>query len=510
MRVPPSVIIPLLALAASLATLPAASAEPLDLETLLASGRYLEAAAEAVEAVDRAPMGPDRSSAAARAGQVYLLYLEMADRAAPMFERAIEEAPHAPSAGDGHYFLGRIAYQNGDLLEAVTRLRTVVQRFGDGPRAHNAQFMLELAEQAVNKGTAAPELDVPPPSTAPRPVRVLIIDQARQVQMRTQGALQVSLDGRVKSTLPRSDVRATASGGQVVLDGRTTGKPRVWVSSGRPIQCQDRRCRGKLRLDASGHSLTVIEEVPLEDYLRGVLPREVPPGWPGEALKAQCVASRSYVVYHQDRRRDKPYDVKATVQSQVYGGADAEDPRTDRAVRSTKGKVLTHRGRPILAYFHSHSGGHVADDAEVWPTDLPYLAACRDPYGDGAPDRVTRWSLRLSASEVAQGLGVSGTATAIALDSTGPSGRVHRIRSRIGNRSAHASGERFRMRVGASRIRSTLFTVRNQNGSTAFLGRGFGHGVGMSQWGARGMAVQGKTYGEILAYYYPGTTLEKL
>lgn len=323
------------------------------------------------------------------------------------------------------------------------------------------------------------------------------------------------------------------------------------------------RYRGSFRVlrDGSGQ-LTLVNILPLEEYLLGVVPREMPADWPLEALKAQAVAARTYAMYHIATGGYGEYDVRNTTDSQVYGGYSAEDPRSTAAVQATAGEVAVYGGALINAYFFSSSGGCTEANENVWSgSALPYLRAVPD-YDQDSP--WFSWHLSLTMDQVEQALTAAGYGVGklyeVIPDGQTQSGRWARVIVRGSAGSKTLTGNQFRLALGATVLRSTKFTVQpvdprladvqqaytgsetlpvvaaggqvasvSLNGATvvaaggaaapagytvvgkqavpaslSFDGGGYGHGVGMSQWGARGMALQGYNYQDILKHYYTG------
>lgn len=265
----------------------------------------------------------------------------------------------------------------------------------------------------------------------------------------------------------------------------------------------------EIRRTQSGR-LTVVNELGLEEYLYGVLKMEVNPSWPSEALKAQAVAARTLALHSLDRFRAEGYDVRATTDSQVYGGINAEDPRTTAAVDVTRGEVAFFAGRPIFAAYHSDSGGFTENSENVWGGRYAYLKAVPDPLTSATP-----WVVRVDTGSFEDRLRRAGHVVSgiTALDVTGvtPSGRAGAVRITSSSSVLTLRATELRSILGADAFKSTMFTVRLLAGEPAiveFAGRGSGHGVGLSQWGARGQALVGKSYTEILRYYYSGITIE--
>jgi stage II sporulation protein D len=186
----------------------------------------------------------------------------------------------------------------------------------------------------------------------------------------------------------------------------------------------------------------------------------------------------------------------STTASQVYKGVTSETPRTHEAVNSTQGQVLTHRGKVILAVFHSSSGGHTENVEDIWSRPLPYLRGVVD-YDQTAP--VYQWQETMWGNEISRRLGDLGTIRALIPQETTPRGRIVTLKV-VGDRATKTiSGKEFRKALD---LRSTLFQIQNNGQQFIISGRGFGHGIGLSQWGAYYLAKQGADYRQILGHYY--------
>jgi stage II sporulation protein D len=255
--------------------------------------------------------------------------------------------------------------------------------------------------------------------------------------------------------------------------------------------------------------MQVINEVMLEDYVAGILGRELYPDWHPETLKAQAVAARSYALHQRVASNGQPFHVEAGTDSQVYGGVDAETPSIRAAVSATRGEYLAYARKPILAVYHSASGGRTASSEEVWGRPLPYLVSLEVADEQDSPD--TYWRASISKTKLRRALdslGIRiGSPRSLQVVDRSPSGRALRVRIR-GDKGNHKLEARaLRAALGESVIRSTLFEIHSVPDAFVFVGSGHGHGVGMSQWGAQAMAQRGSTYREIVQTFYPGTSL---
>jgi stage II sporulation protein D len=294
-------------------------------------------------------------------------------------------------------------------------------------------------------------------------------------------------------------------GGRLMLSQRPPGASRViskWY-------------RGSLEVRPANGGLLAINLVGIEDYLYGVLPAEATPDWPVEALKAQAVASRTFALSRRLKRGSGFYDLDSSIASQVYVGAGREDGRTNAAVDETRGLVITYEDAPIPAYYHANSGGHTEDVKDVWGgSSQPYLRSIDDPFGkDGSR---YEWSARLSLDEIRRMLASSGIdlpGQIYRIDAAGvsPSNRVTQLLITYQGGAVALSGNTFRLALDPLyTIKSTMFTVRQVDGTMEFVGYGSGHGVGLSQESAKAMAEKGFDFQLILGYFYPGTEISKV
>jgi stage II sporulation protein D len=293
--------------------------------------------------------------------------------------------------------------------------------------------------------------------------------------------------------------------------------------------------RGAVLLRAAATGVTVVNVLDLEAYLLGVVPLEIGAGRPAaevEAVKAQAIAARTYAIRHMGRRESLGFDVYATVMDQAYGGADAEDPVSTRAVRETRGEIVVYGDTPIEAFYHSTCGGHTAALEEVWPGEpRPYLRSVSDEKPGGGWYCETsnrfrwteRWDRAALVAAVDRGLrerGVAGPVTRVEhLSLTGltPSGRAEalRVRTNRGEHRVRGDSVRWVLRPQPNRILNSAAITLHPHGHPEITGltvegRGWGHGIGMCQVGALGRARDGHSYRDILQAYYPGTRIVRL
>ena len=298
-----------------------------------------------------------------------------------------------------------------------------------------------------------------------------------------------------------------------------------------------KRYRGILRISQSDSGYLVVNELPMDSYLRGVVPLEIGNRTSAEfaAVQAQAVAARTYAYKHLNNVR--AFDMYSTVQDQVYGGVDAEKPQSDSAIAATADIVVLYNGQPISTPYHSTCGGSTAAVTEVWynQPDEPYLRPVSDRipgsdhfYCDPSPRFA--WTQNYDAAGLraviekylasytnAPKSGI-GNITDIREDGRTPSGRIRAlsVQTESGTYSLRGNDIRFVLRDPKGVIlNSTYFNFQESkaNGEVSALnidGTGYGHGIGMCQWGAIGRARAGQNFRTILETYYPGTTIGRI
>ncbi|MGD1932132.1 MAG: SpoIID/LytB domain-containing protein [Leptolyngbyaceae cyanobacterium] len=334
-------------------------------------------------------------------------------------------------------------------------------------------------------------------------LRVAIREDASQVVVGTSNTgLVRDMQGQQIAQVPQGRSLTVSPQGTQIKAANAVGTS-FWVEPGADgyVFIGDRWYRGRVLVQSSGSGVTAINYVDLEQYLYSVVGGEMPTSWPVEALKSQAVAARSYVLYRRQRARNPHYDVGTTTSWQVYKGLEAEAPSTHAAVEATRNQVLTYNSQVIEAVFHSASGGHTENVEDVWSQAVPYLRGVQD-YDAGAP--VFQWTQSFSVDELSQLMPDVGRIFSATPQSTTPRGRVREIRVE-GDRGARVmTGGDLRTALS---LRSTLFSITISGDTVQVTGRGYGHGIGMSQWGAHNMATQGYSYQQILGHYYQGAQL---
>jgi stage II sporulation protein D len=235
-----------------------------------------------------------------------------------------------------------------------------------------------------------------------------------------------------------------------------------------------------------------------------------------EVLKAQAIAARTFALYQARQNKLQPYDLRSDIYSQVYSGSDFERRSTTMAVDATRGKVLTYKGDLLPAYFHATCSGATEDSSSLWKVDIPPLDGVACDFCKESPHQwwikdIPLWDLEKKMRATGYNIG---NIVSVKVLSKNRSERVEKLEivAEDGG-TVIMSGKDFRQMIGPNELRSTKFDVSVALGQLIIRGRGWGHGVGMCQWGAYGQAKQDKSVDEILKYYYPGaeiTTIGKL
>ncbi len=264
------------------------------------------------------------------------------------------------------------------------------------------------------------------------------------------------------------------------------------------------------------HETGAKKTMKMEEYIAGVVAGEMKTDWPVEALAAQAILARTFTVQAIEEKGGVPsHGTQASTdikEFQAYNGQGVDD-NVKKAVEMTRGMIITYQGKPIHAWFHASAGGITATAKEGLDykyDEPPYIESVQSP-DDLAPDDIKNWTASFTKAELMAALTKMGK-TVNAVDSVdisrkGPSGRATSI---VINKNMEVSGPDLRVALGSSKLKSMLLDkVEVTGGNVVFSGKGFGHGVGMSQWGANKLAVDGKKAQEILGQYFKDVTIEK-
>lgn len=364
--------------------------------------------------------------------------------------------------------------------------------------------------------------DLPPPHPPPLPIplgtptiRVLLGRFEEGVTLECERAVCIRWnDGKrvigtpIRMTFSHSD-------GRLIMNGERVGtkvvvEPRIDGT----LRFNGRRYRGSISVFVLDDRICVLNRVPLECYVAGVVGSEMGANFHLSALAAQAIAARTYALYRMERSTTKDWDITSGPEAQMYGGVDAESERVRSAVQSTVGSVLTYNGRIFEAFYHSTCGGFTSSAEFVFggnfPTPLKGNVEChwceKSPYFE--------WEFTASEEEILRVVASTGVNASsieridVAEKDAVGRGRFVEILTDMG--MLRMSMGRFRASLGYNSLRSALFAVEKKDRNFLFKGRGWGHGVGMCQWGAQGMAKLLFSTQEILNHYYPGSEITRI
>jgi stage II sporulation protein D len=344
-------------------------------------------------------------------------------------------------------------------------------------------------------------------------IRVAIAEGLRTVEVGGGPMMVSDLAGRVVVDESPTWLRASLKNGTIETGGRRVDGLRLAPADAGFLRVNNREYPGALEIVRAGDGLTVINELPLEEYLAGAVKAEAGDKMPLEMLKAQAIVARTYAAYHRRLNAEKSYHLVASTLNQQYIGRVPADSVVWTAVKETTGQVLLWQGELFPAFYHTDSGGHTEDPRVVFATaNMPALKPVRVDFPSASPYH--RWRLELPLSELTALLlrgGVSvGRVLSLDVIERSASLRVARIVVRGTAGTVTLRGNDLRRLVGYDTLKSTLFAVAVAGKVARFVGRGYGHGVGLDQWSAKAMAEQGYSAQQIVAYYYPGGTLATL
>ncbi len=311
--------------------------------------------------------------------------------------------------------------------------------------------------------------------------------------------------GRTLGQLPgMNSFYAQAVPGGVTLESWRSGL--FWIEpTGKGfVYINDRWYRGRTLVIPTEKGIAAVNWVDLEEYLYSVIGGEMDTAWPQEALKAQAITARTFALYERQRQRNNPiYDLGASPDHwQMYKGVISESPSTYASVDATAGQVLTYQNRIILSVFHNCSGGHTENVEDVWGSTEPYLRGVQD-FDQNVSE--CNWVKTFSPAEISADVSGVGNVQQMITQTLSPFGSVKVLRI-VGDRGTKdLKLEQVRT---ALKLKSTRFTVsKAADGSFVLQGHGWGHSIGMSQWGAYNLARRGYNHLQILNYYFQGVAL---
>ena len=362
-------------------------------------------------------------------------------------------------------------------------------------------------------------------SASREPLIRVLISKNRNLRIRSDKSIPLIIKGqkfsnkKIKGLTVKKENNRTSlffdKNKQKIYDLKNKVKLVVKSSDGRGIWVGQKRYSGILNLLVLDSEILVINILGIEKYLSSVVGSEMPAKWPLEALKAQAIASRTYAL----KQKGNPiYDIDSTQKNQVYNGLESRTYKTARAVRSTRSLVLTYKNKLINALFHSSSGGMTENSQDVWKNEYPYLSSVRD-FDRNNPK--LQWKKKFSSGELQKLFPEIGGIKKIEILNITNTGRVKNVKIFGKYGSDQISGVDIRKRMN---LKSTFMRFKfiedkkyisdNDNSNIPIektlivFGQGSGHGVGMSQWGARYMASKGQKAERILKHFYKGVGIK--
>ena len=460
---------------------------------LIDVGKYPDALEAYNTAFDVTPFKKTKLKVLLHKANLLATFLDAEDQALEIYDKIISNYPEGMEIA--LYRKGLLLFDMKKYQDAATVLSRYLSKYPKGRFRFQAEVLLEQAKKAV----APPPVVKPTIEKKPPLVRVLLLRKAKLVKLQGYG-LKVDGEPIEKQS--------------IVFDTASVRAREIMIEAKSPIRIKSgeysKRVRGKVVIKPKKSKLMVLNVLDIEKYLWGVVPSESYPSWPIETLKAQAVASRTYAYYQVLHRKNWEYDLVDNEGDQAYKGVDRETKKTTQAVNETRGLVLMEQNRPILAMYTANSGGYTADARYIFKLNKRYLVAHPDPMS--LKGKMSSWKRSFSISEVEEKLRRIGVPVRnlrkILPTKTSPSGRI--ISVKIVSDTVNKEYRTWTILRRALRLPEILFSIEKRGNKFIFLGKGWGHGVGYSQWGSAEMGKQGYKFRKILKFYYPETKITKL
>ena len=283
--------------------------------------------------------------------------------------------------------------------------------------------------------------------------------------------------------------------------------PGVFEAKESALLFRGKKYSGTIEVKKGGKGYVYINHVSMSQYLMSVVGHEMNNSWPLEALKAQSIVARSYVLLKMNQASKSDYDVGTTVNNQVYSGIPTKKDNLEKAVSTTHNSVVVYRSGLAKVFFHSSCGGRLEAANEIWKENLPYLQAKKSDFCKKTPQY--SWKYTIPVTNFERIFSVS-RLKGIHIIRRTVSKRVKEIAFVTSRGKVSIDPVKFRQRLGQKNIKSYLFDIRLVNRQVQVAGRGYGHGVGLCQWGSRVMAEQHQmSHRKILRHFFPNTGIDR-
>lgn len=376
--------------------------------------------------------------------------------------------------------------------------------------------LLIFSSPAISKETLLPT-SLPLPNRIPHSIKIGLLVEVPSASISTDSSYMLKLSESEPAVFEPKPLKATVRADQQGIKLNDELYHANWmtitVSTG-SIQVGKRKYGRQIQiLRKSGSKLSVIDEIDLDEYLKGVLPLEVHPDWSLESLKAHAVVSRTFALFKALEKKNQDYALVDTVYSQVYGGALFHKEATNHAVELTRGEILTFNGTLFPSYFHAACGGRTAQADQIWAVEPnPVLKGVICNFCKGT--RHWRWSLKMPLQKIEEIMHEkeypAKNLLGIQFTKRDLSGRATRVILKYKRSTLVIRADDFRAWIGYDQLKSLKASVDVKNNLAYFVGYGWGHGIGFCQWGSKAQAEVGKNYKEILAFYFPNSELVRL
>ncbi len=342
----------------------------------------------------------------------------------------------------------------------------------------------------------------------PKIVRVLVCKSNTSLTLSSRGPVIIKTGNKILKREKRLEGIILKRKSNFIKFGRGRYKTLDFLSKGFPISVNNKAYRGNIRISVHQKQLFAVNYVDIESYLKSVVPSEMFPSWPTEALKAQAVVARTYALYRK-AGPSKEYDLCSGVRSQMYKGVCSETSKSSVAVYLTKKMCLYDNKKLVPAYFHSTCGGHTINADSIWGNALDSIEGVDCRFCKDSPHY--EWGKSIGKRKLGKILSKSGYEISKVKKIRIVKDKPYKIFIEDKYGKSHVLDmSKFRFLVGSEIIRSNNFRVKVGWFRVKFKGNGWGHCVGLCQWGARGMALKGYSYKQILQHYYPNLDLKRM